>query len=71
MRTMAKIEKKMQVCCICGKKFKGWGNNPIPVKASGRCCDRCDLDYVIPARIARMFAYKNGNVEQLEQGDNL
>ena len=68
---MAKNEKKVQVCCICGKKFKGWGNNPIPVKASGRCCDQCDSDYVIPARIACMFAYKNEKSVEQEEGGNL
>lgn len=41
-------------CCICGKQVDfGYGNNPIPVKPNGRCCDTCNLDYVIPARIRR------------------
>lgn len=42
---------KEQVCCICGKKFVGYGNNPAPYKKSGRCCDQCNDDYVIPSRI--------------------
>ena len=38
-------------CCICGKVFTGYGNNPDPVKKNGRCCDDCDNRYVIPARL--------------------
>ena len=42
-------EKK--VCCICGKEFTGWGNNPWPIKQSGECCDECNTDKVVHARI--------------------
>lgn len=42
-------EKK--VCCICGKEFTGWGNNPWPIKQSGECCNECNMDKVVPARI--------------------
>jgi DNA-directed RNA polymerase subunit RPC12/RpoP len=38
-------------CIICGKEFEGYGNNPWPVKAKGRCCDECNLNFVIPARL--------------------
>ena len=38
-------------CVICGKPFYGFGNNPAPVKNTGRCCDDCDLLVVIPTRI--------------------
>ena len=41
----------MKKCCICGKKFEGWGNNPAPVKIRGRCCDDCNSTQVIPARL--------------------
>ena len=47
---------KEQVCCICGKKFVGYGNNPAPYKKSGRCCDQCNDDYVIPSRISQQGA---------------
>ena len=48
------------VCCICGQKFTGWGNNPYPVvdDEDARCCDMCDQMRVIPARMARMFGRK-------------
>ena len=41
----------MKKCCICGKEFEGWGNNPWPVKSEGLCCDDCNMEHVIPARI--------------------
>lgn len=43
-------------CCICGKKFTGWGNNPYPVvkDKDARCCDGCNGIVVIPARITAM-----------------
>ena len=40
-------------CCICGIKIKDYGNNPDPVKLSGRCCDKCNKEVVIPARFIR------------------
>ena len=47
------MEKEEFVCVICGKEFEGYGNNPEPVKSSdeGKCCDDCNMLYVIPARI--------------------
>lgn len=39
-------------CCICGGIFEGFGNNPSPYKNEGRCCDDCNLRFVIPCRIA-------------------
>lgn len=38
-------------CCICGKQFEGYGNNPAPVKSEGECCDNCNFSVVLPARI--------------------
>lgn len=42
-----------KVCCICGKKFTGWGNNPWPVnnEEGAECCDDCNYEFVIPARL--------------------
>ena len=46
---------KKQICCICGEEFEGFGNNPWPiVKDPGkRCCDKCNISEVIPARMKR------------------
>lgn len=45
-------------CCICGKEFTGWGNNPDPIKKSGRCCDACNAEVVIPVRLGIMIKSK-------------
>jgi hypothetical protein len=44
-------ETKKHTCCICGKEFEGWGNNPWPIKQDGECCDECNQNKVIPARL--------------------
>lgn len=47
-------------CCICGKECEGFGNDPWPVVSDddARCCDTCNSESVIPARIMRMIAAK-------------
>lgn len=45
-------EDETFVCCICGEEEKGYGNNPEPFKHKGRCCDACNIKFVIPARLA-------------------
>jgi hypothetical protein len=42
-----------KVCVICGKPIIGWGNNAEPVK-TGRCCDLCNNNVVIPRRLFLM-----------------
>jgi hypothetical protein len=43
---------KSFVCVICNAVVTDeFGNNPDPIKANGQCCDACDKDIVIPARI--------------------
>lgn len=34
-------EEKQKTCCICKKKYLGFGNNALPLKR-GRCCDDCN-----------------------------
>lgn len=46
---------RMKRCVICGHKFEGWGNNPWPVKEIGYCCDKCNAEKVIPARLAQVY----------------
>ena len=48
------------ICCICGKKFHGWGNDPWPVvkEDDALCCDKCNSEFVIPERIAGMIRAK-------------
>ncbi len=47
-------------CCICGKHFVGWGNDPWPVdmRDNVECCNACNNSKVLPARLQSL--YKNG-----------
>ena len=40
-------------CPICHKRYDGPGHNAIPVWP-GRCCDKCNREYVIPMRMRQM-----------------
>lgn len=46
-----------KICCICGKEYTGWGNNPYPVdkREDARCCDVCNDTQVIPARLVELY----------------
>ena len=44
-------EAKEETCCICGEPINGYGNNPEPYRRTGRCCDACNIKFVIPARL--------------------
>ena len=44
-----------KTCCLCGKEFEGYGNNPAPLKESGECCDRCNAEKVIPVRLETLL----------------
>ena len=46
-------------CCFCKVKIMGYGNNPRPLTSLGRCCDNCNLEHVIPARMISLKAIKN------------
>ena len=47
-------------CPICHRRYEGPGNNALPVWP-GRCCDRCNRDYVIPMRIQLMKQIEEQN----------
>lgn len=51
------------VCCICGEPITGYGNNPYPVKEEGRCCDACNIKFVIPARMTQVLKNKLGGIK--------
>lgn len=61
------MEKKY-TCCICGKKGNDYGNNSKPYKDEGRCCNECNLEYVIPARLK---AFEEQNKELVMNNDKL
>ena len=43
----------MKICCICGRLFEGYGNDPRPVidKPGKRCCDECNIKIVVAERM--------------------
>lgn len=45
------MKKDKKVCCICGKEFTEYGNDPYPVKEDGECCRSCNWGVVLPKRI--------------------
>ena len=49
-------EAKENLCCICGEVIDGYGNNPEPYMSAdeGRCCDGCNLKFVVPLRSEMM-----------------
>lgn len=44
-----------ELCCICGEPLGGYGNNPAPYRDSGKCCDACNIKFVIPTRIEQVL----------------
>lgn len=50
-------ENEGRKCCLCGEKIGGYGNNAQPLK-DGRCCDKCNVEKVIPARISGEINYE-------------
>lgn len=54
--------KESETCCICKEPIKGYGNNAEPV-CSGTCCDKCNIDVVLPARVK---AFRNSKNEELD-----
>jgi hypothetical protein len=48
-------------CVLCGEGIEEWGNNPEPVSSVGRCCNACNWNEVIPARLGLL------NKEKIEK----
>lgn len=44
----------MKKCVLCNKMFSEWGNNPAPLRIKGSCCDKCNVEKVIPERMKGM-----------------
>lgn len=66
-------------CCICGKKFKGYGNNPWPIcdsynsetKTIQECCNECNKKYVIAVRMGQGlpdWLMKKFNLHYIKEG---
>ena len=59
-------ENEKQVCCICGEEYEGYGNNAEPYK-EGRCCDKCNMKFVIPDRLNKLRKTKNESLKLTEE----
>ena len=46
-------------CCLCGKVFREFPNNPYPLSDAGVCCRECNVTKVIPERV-RIAKEKEG-----------
>jgi len=76
------MSKKKYKCVFCNKEFEGFGNNPAPVKMKGECCDKCNMEEVIPIRMLQSYGLSkvcplcnkmitSFNQDQLEYNYNL
>ena len=59
-------------CCFCGKEIEGYGNNPegamkedkegniidCEYTYEDRCCDECNMNYVIFGRLYKMGLFR-------------
>lgn len=57
-------DNKQKTCSICQNKYDGFGNNAWPVN-DGRCCDHCNWQVVVPARIAQLYGGKGEAVKEV------
>jgi hypothetical protein len=57
---MATRRRRRQVftCCLCGMPSLGWPNDAWPLVEGGKCCERCDREKVLPARIEMAYPVK-------------
>ena len=59
--TLIEGKIKDDICCICGEKIEGYGNNPEPYMSAeaGHCCDLCNQKFVVPARLDQQQKAEN------------
>jgi hypothetical protein len=50
--TLRKFQPDEKIkCCLCDKVVNEFGNNAEPLIEDGICCNKCNWEKVIPARI--------------------
>jgi len=62
-----KFCKEEKECPLCGDYYSGYGNNPAPLKVEGQVCDDCNMNEVIPARMAEMNLKRKEKKEKKEE----
>lgn len=63
----ADLANPYELCCLCGEKIEGYGNNPAPLRTEGHCCDDCNIARVIPARFPTTTKMTKEAREKLER----
>ena len=63
-------------CCLCGKEFEGFGNNPYPLSEEGRCCNMCNdevicarLNAISPKQLVEDEEFTNNLLQNLENAE--
>ena len=57
-------------CVLCKEHFTGtpYGNYPAPIRKCGKCCDKCNHDKVIPARMGeKTNPFGSWELQQLQR----
>jgi hypothetical protein len=60
-------QKEIILCCFCGVKITDGGNDPQPLitdNPTDRCCDSCNLQRVVSARIMRQPTHIINRIQQ-------
>lgn len=57
------MENEKLICCICGKEIKGEGHNAEPYVIDGLCCEKCNIEKVMPARIEKLQTLTTPNTK--------
>jgi hypothetical protein len=52
---MGKDSNDRRRCVLCSKVFEEFGHDAEPV-ARGRCCNRCNTQFVIPVKLRQQRA---------------
>lgn len=59
------MSKKVRKCILCGAPLRvgEYGNNPEPLKPfkEGVCCNKCNEEKVLPARLAALSKEEQKN----------
>lgn len=53
-RRVLRTQVNCRTCCLCDGTIQGYGNNAQPA-GTGRACDECNMDVVIPARLTAKY----------------
>ena len=64
------MKEKTKICCLCGKEYKGYGNNALPLH-DGKCCNECNSLKVIPARLKEWQQNRKTNEELNESNKHI